>query len=116
MASQALRVIGFAYIELNYDEWQRNFANDETRALSEIFDEKIRSNDPFFTWIGAFGVKDQLRPGVVESIKYARDDCQLGIKLISGDHYETARAVAKKCGIIREREETPNAIMDGAAF
>ena len=59
-------------------------------------------------------MKDPLRPGVTESIKYARNEAQLNIRLISGDHYETAKAVALKCGIIREKENIPNAVMDGA--
>lgn len=28
MAKQALRVIGFAYIELTYEQWQQNFQGD----------------------------------------------------------------------------------------
>lgn len=57
-----------------------------------------------------------MRPGVKESITYARDDCQLGVKLISGDHKETVRAVAKKCGIIQDKEDITYAIMDGKEF
>lgn len=72
--------------------------------------------EPFFTWIGAFGLKDPLRTNVKDSIKYARDDMQLSIRLISGDHIETARTVAIQCGIIRENENIPNAVMDGATF
>jgi len=116
MAMQALRVIGFAYIELTFQMWEQNFAGDGSRALSEIFEEKVSGNEPFFTWIGAFGIKDPLRPGVIESIKYARDDCQLGVKLISGDHFETAKAVALKSGIIRPKEDIQNAVMDGFTF
>lgn len=61
-------------------------------------------------------MKDPLRAGVTESIKYARNEAQLDIRLISGDHLETAKAVALKCGIIREKENIPNAVMDGATF
>ena len=57
-----------------------------------------------------------MRPAVKESISYARDDCQLSVKLISGDHYETVKAVAKKCGIIQDKEDIKNAIMDGKEF
>lgn len=68
------------------------------------------------TWLGAFALKDPLRAGVIESIKYARDDAMLSIRLISGDHIETAKAVALKCGIIREKENVANAVMDGETF
>lgn len=40
----------------------------------------------------------------------------LSIRLISGDHIETAKAVALKCGIIREKENVANAVMDGETF
>ena len=127
MAMQALRVVGLAFIELSFDQWNQNFANDESEMLprcdpnepyylctSKMFEEKLGSNEPFFTWLGAIGMKDPLRAGVTESIKYARNEAQLDIRLISGDHIETAKAVALKCGIIREKENIPNAVMDGA--
>lgn len=61
-------------------------------------------------------MKDELRAGVRKSISYAREEAQLNIRLISGDHFETAKAVALKCGIIREKENIPNAVMDGPTF
>ena len=81
MAMQALRVVGLAYIELSREQWNQNFAGDASEMLprcdekepyylssSEIFEEKLRTNEPFFTWVGAFGMKDPLRAGVTESI------------------------------------------------
>jgi hypothetical protein len=64
-----------------------SFANDESEMLprcdpnepyylctSKMFEEKLGSNEPFFTWLGAIGMKDPLRAGVTESIKYARNE------------------------------------------
>jgi len=55
-----------------------------------------------------------MRPGVIDAIKYARDDCNLNIRMISGDHIETAKAVAIKSGILRDKEQLDNSVMDGA--
>lgn len=40
--------------------------------------------------IGAFGLKDSLRPTVKSCVKFARDQAELNVRLISGDHAETA--------------------------
>ena len=54
--------------------------------------------------IGAFALRDKIRTGVKEAVTFARDEAGLNIRLISGDHMETATTVAKKVGIIKEEE------------
>ena len=49
-------------------------------------------------------MKDPLRPNVSKCVKYARDQGHLSIRLISGDHIETAKQVAIKAGILRPEE------------
>jgi len=69
------------------------------------------------TWIGAFGLKDNLRPNVKACVKYARDQGNLSIRLISGDHVQTAKAVAIKSGILRPEEAArSNSVMTGREF
>jgi magnesium-transporting ATPase (P-type) len=58
-------------------------------------------------------LKDPLRPGVIDSIKYARDEAKLNVRLISGDHVENAKAVAIKSGILRDKEQLENSVMEG---
>jgi len=53
---------------------------------------------------------------VIDAIKYARDDCKLNIRLVSGDHIETAKAIALKCGILRDKEQLDNSVMEGVEF
>jgi magnesium-transporting ATPase (P-type) len=55
-----------------------------------------------------------LRPGVIDAIKYARDDAKLNVRLISGDHIETAKAIAIKSGILRDKEQLDNSVMEGS--
>lgn len=50
-------------------------------------------------------------------MKYAREQGGLNIRLISGDHFETAKAVAIKAGILRPEEAGRNySVMTGEQF
>ena len=62
-------------------------------------------------------MKDPLRPNVSKCVKYARDQGHLSIRMISGDHIETAKQVAIKAGILRPEEAGRSyAVMTGAQF
>jgi len=62
-------------------------------------------------------LRDNLRPNVKACVKYAREQGNLSIRLISGDHIETARAIAVKSGILRPEEAArSNSVMTGREF
>lgn len=71
-----------------------------------------------FILLGAFALRDNVRPKVKSAVGYARDDGKMSIRLVSGDHIETATAVAKKAGIIKgnENEEKPFTVMHADEF
>ena len=50
--------------------------------------------------MAAIGLKDPIRNKVKSAIKYATEQGQLSVRMVSGDHLETAKAVALKAGII----------------
>lgn len=54
-----------------------------------------------FVFVGVFGLRDPVRSGVAQTIRFA---AEAGIKIvmITGDHKETARAVAREVGIPAE--------------
>ncbi|RKL21168.1 Calcium-transporting ATPase 2 [Fusarium oxysporum] len=62
-------------------------------------------------FIGAFGIRDPLRPEVVESVR----QCQAAgvfVRMVTGDNFLTAKAIATECGIY-----TAGGIaMDGPTF
>ncbi|MBR6966710.1 MAG: cation-translocating P-type ATPase [Clostridia bacterium] len=83
MADQALRVLG---------------------AAQRIYDEKPASNLPEeleqnLTWIGMCGMIDPIRPEVKDAILQCRN---AGIRpiMITGDHKDTATAIARELGIL----------------
>ncbi len=84
MADQALRVLG---------------------AAQRIYDERPASNDPGeleqdLTWIGMCGMIDPIRPEVRDAIRRCRD---AGVRpiMITGDHKDTAMAIARELGILK---------------
>ena len=52
------------------------------------------------TLIGTFGLNDPLRNKVKSCVEYAKDHAKLEVRLVSGDHVETAKAVALSTGIL----------------
>lgn len=115
MASQPLRTIGLAFWEMDANEWQEGFEGE--RTADRAFEEHMLSGSPMLTWIGAIGMRDPLREGVKESIRFARDKAGLGVRLVSGDHVETARATAVASGILLPHEAAqPYAVMTGEEF
>ncbi len=83
MSSQALRVLAFAYRDL--DEVDEN--NYEVEAERNL------------VWVGMMAMIDPPRIDVAEAIKECQD---LGIKviMITGDYEITARAIAEQVGLI----------------
>ena len=84
MADQALRVLG---------------------AAQRIYDERPASNEPEeleqdLTWIGMCGMIDPIRPEVKDAIEKCRS---AGIRpiMITGDHKDTATAIARELGILQ---------------
>ncbi|MGZ4160871.1 MAG: HAD-IC family P-type ATPase, partial [Neobacillus sp.] len=86
LASQALRVLGFAYREL------------------ENFNGKMEDADRNLIFVGMVGMIDPPKPEVEKSI---REAVELGIKpvMITGDHPLTALSIAKQIGIFDDKKK-----------
>jgi Ca2+-transporting ATPase len=95
MAKHGLRTLAYAYKDMDSDGWEylqaqnNNFAKEEDRYVIE--------SDLVF--VAAFGLNDDLREGVKESIEKLRT-ASINTRMISGDNIHTAIACAKKAGII----------------
>ncbi len=86
LANEALRVLAFAYREVK----------------TKKFDEKLEKD---LVFVGLAGMIDPPRPDVEESIKLCK---QAGIKtvMITGDHKNTALAIAKEIGLFEEGKKS----------
>ncbi|XP_076922397.1 calcium-transporting ATPase 2, plasma membrane-type-like isoform X2 [Bidens hawaiensis] len=83
-ASEALRTLCLAYIDLDKS------ANADTPIPSSGY-----------TCIGVVGIKDPVRPGVKESVALCRS-AGITVRMVTGDNINTAKAIAKECGILRD--------------
>ncbi len=88
MAQNALRVIAVAYKDIDV-------------LPSKIDSNTIENN---LTFIGLIGMIDPPREGVKEAVKTCK---RAGIKtvMITGDHLETAKAIAKDLGILDKKDK-----------
>lgn len=87
MAQKALRVIAVAYKDLD-------------TLPSKIDSQNIENN---LTFVGLIGMIDPPRDGVKEAVQVCKNS---GIKtvMITGDHLETAKAIAKDLGILEKKD------------
>ena len=99
MAELPLRALGFAYAEVPLEDWINRYEVEENGA-GRALEDALSSGELQLTFLGAFGLRDPLRPKVQSCIKYAKEHGELGVRLVSGDHLETARTVATKAGIL----------------
>ena len=69
-------------------------------------------------YLGAFGLKDPLRPNVKSMVQTVANKGHVNVRMISGDHHETAVEVARKAGIINieDLEEQEDVVMDAEKF
>ena len=79
-------------------------------------------------YLGTFGMEDPLRTKIGEAIQYIRygqletageqaEGNQVNIRMVTGDHIETAKAVAVLTGIVKPEELQLNGIaMTGDQF
>ncbi len=66
----------------------------------DTFQENFRD----LVFIGLVCIKDELREEAKEGIGHIKD-AGIGVIMITGDHPDTARSIAKECGLLTKKEE-----------
>ncbi|KAG4996877.1 hypothetical protein AAZX31_10G103100 [Glycine max] len=83
------------------------FANEALRtlclALKDVNGTQGESSIPedSYTLIAIVGIKDPVRPGVREAVKTCLA-AGITVRMVTGDNINTARAIARECGILTE--------------
>jgi Ca2+ transporting ATPase len=84
------------------------------RDVSGLAEKDLTELEKDLVLIGLVGIEDPLRAEVPGAIQ----DCQsagIVVRMVTGDNIQTARAIAKKCGIITEADGE-GSVMDGKTF
>ncbi len=105
MADQALRVLALA-IRV-FSRFPSDMAkNGEEGEIASMVPEKVEQG---LIFVGLCGMIDPIRPEVKTAIAECR---QAGIRpvMITGDHRDTAVAIARELGILNGKDEAGNAV------
>ena len=84
------------------------------RKVPGMADADLVALESDLTLVGLVGIEDPLRAEVPGAIQ----DCLAAgicVRMVTGDNIQTARAIAKKCGIITDADGE-GAVMDGKTF
>lgn len=119
---QCLKVISYAFKEIEMDSFNELMRSENSESAE--FREEIESD---LIYLGTFGVKDELIEDIhntVQLIRYGKlveddeeVDNQVNVRMVTGDHLETAKQVAIQAGIITESEaNTQGVCMTGDQF
>ncbi|KAH7142046.1 hypothetical protein EDB81DRAFT_54451 [Dactylonectria macrodidyma] len=108
-ATQSLRTLGLAYRD--FEQWppEKAMNHQESGSSNMDLDQVFQA----MTWIGVVGIQDPVRKGVLEAVQ----DCHtasVSVKMVTGDNVETARAIARECGILTQAKE--GLVIEGLEF
>jgi len=91
--TRALRTLGMARKRLAPGECGDDHLNTIRHEVYEVEEEGL-------TFVGYLGLRDQLREGVQDAVSILTKKAGITVRMVTGDNYETAIAIAKECGII----------------
>ena len=97
---RALRTLGVARKQLKPGE----FGEDHLECKGEVYAVEEQG----LTFFGYLGLRDQLRERVMDAVTILTKKAGVTVRMVTGDNYETAVAIAKECGIIDLNTEVAN--------
>jgi P-type Ca2+ transporter type 2C len=117
MASKGLKVLSYAYRDMTVEELNDLMHTHDDESIE--FREAIESD---LTYVGTFALHDPIREDIsisVQLIKYGHfetvgdgeNNQQVNVRMMTGDHIETARYVALKTGIISPEEANEDGVV-----
>lgn len=98
--NQAMRTLGFAY----------KYVSEEDQSTVE---ELASGGDLIF--LGIAGISDPVRPDVPDAVKRCLS-AGVGVKIVTGDTYGTAKEIGRQIGIWNDDEDTEVNIIGGVDF
>ncbi|MCL2751372.1 MAG: cation-translocating P-type ATPase [Firmicutes bacterium] len=101
MTSRALRVLAFAYKQMTDDKSQMTNKDHNNHYLSSADNSALEQN---LVFIGLAGMIDPIRDEAADAVRRCR---AAGIRpvMITGDHKNTAVAIGKQLGILKDETQ-----------
>lgn len=114
------------YVDKNNDIVSiQNYKNEISELINTYASESLRTvccafrkinsdvnvNNNSIVFLGLFGIEDPVRPEATAAVK----QCQksgIVVRMVTGDNEQTAKSIAKKCGIYKEGD----LVMEGPVF
>ena len=101
---------------MDMDTWNSNYEN-QGMSTEKVLEDALTSGNLKLTYLATFGLKDSLRDTVKSAVWHAREEGNINVRMVSGDHLETAKVVAEKAGILTEEESVkPFSVMSAQDF
>lgn len=72
-------------------------------------------NEKGLTLLGVIGLRNLLQPNVLEAVESC-SNARVSVKLITGDNYLTAKAIAAECGILNSFDDKSETVITGIEF
>lgn len=100
MSSSALRVLGLGYRKIDFETF-----NDLSGQINEddSFEDKIELFERDLTFTGLIGIMDPPREEAISAVRNCKN-AGIQVVMITGDHKDTAVAIAREMGIISQEE------------
>ena len=92
---KSMRTLGFAYKQISSGAEEAEVA---LTLENETIDISLEENNLVFS--GFVGIRDPLRPDVVESVKVA-NHAGVAVKMLTGDNIITAKAIGEELGLLK---------------
>ncbi|KAF3441990.1 hypothetical protein FNV43_RR15906 [Rhamnella rubrinervis] len=92
-------------LERNITDVINSFASEALRTLCLVYkdindyENEKSIPDNGYTLIAVVGIKDPVRPGVKDAVETCLV-AGISVRMVTGDNINTARAIAKECGIL----------------
>jgi Ca2+-transporting ATPase len=129
-ASQSLRTLALAYRDMDMDNFPPSPGGAHAHSTSSTCPDTCNSQvelelDAIFhslIWLGVLAIQDPVRIGVPAAV-HACHRASVAVKMVTGDKVETARAIARECGILTDSSSSGSShdsgsglVMSGAEF
>ena len=107
LGQEGIRTITLAYKDIPSNEFDLEYYENRSR-------ERLEEVENNLTFIGVVGIMDPIRSDVFDAVRQC-ENSGITVRMITGDNMETAKAIARRAGILTD-ESKRFSCMEGFEF